>query len=201
MRKVYIFDIGNVILTFRPAAFLREMGWDTVEADALERIIFRSGEWQALDRGTISVEEAVENFCAREPDREGPIRETIARYHDMFAPIEGTISLLHELKRGGHPLYYLSNFHEAASRHIVAKYPFSSLFAGGIFSWQVKLLKPEAEIYRKLLDDYDLDPQNCVFVDDTAENVAAAEALDIGGIIFTTPEALSAQILHMGDDR
>lgn len=200
MERVFIFDVGNVILRFRPVEFLRDMGCAEEEAAALMRIVFRSDEWPELDRGTISEERATEIFCAREPGYAEAIRRTMSRYYDMFAPVEGTAELLHELERAGRKLYYLSNFHEKASKFVVARNPVFSLFSGGLFSWQVKLLKPAPEIYRALLDRHGLDPRDCVFVDDVMENVEAAQTLGMDGVLFTTPEALAARLRRMGEN-
>ncbi len=128
------------------------------------------------------------------------IRRTMSCFYCMFAPVEGTADLLHELERAGHGLYYLSNFHERASKFVVAKNPVFSLFAGGLFSWQVKRLKPAPEIYRALLDRYGLDPRDCVFVDDVAENVAAATALGMDGVLFTTPGVLREYLTSNGGE-
>ena len=188
---IFVFDVGNVILSFRPREFLG----DRPDAEAIRQVVFESAEWLEMDRGTLSPERATEIFCARAPRLAEAIRATMAGYLEMFRPIEGTIALIGDLARRGHDLYYLSNFHEKASEVVVAKYPVFSLFRGGVFSWRVKRIKPDPAIYRRLLEEYGLEPRRCAFVDDVEENVAAAEALGMRGIRFTTPEALRSELM------
>ena len=45
------------------------------------------------------------------------------------------------------------------------------------------MVKPEPGIYRALLEDYDLKAEECVFLDDRAENIEAAKVLGIHGIV------------------
>ena len=69
---------------------------------------------------------------------------------------------------------------------------------GAIFSYQVKCIKPEAEIYQLLLDRYHLVPQECVFIDDRPENIEAAEKLGITGIQFQNQEQAKSRLLELG---
>ena len=55
---------------------------------------------------------------------------------------------------------------------------------GALFSWQVKLNKPEPEIYQTLLERYQLKPEECVFLDDSRDNVNAARNMGIHAIHF-----------------
>ena len=55
---------------------------------------------------------------------------------------------------------------------------------GGVFSCYVQLIKPDPEIYRTLMDKYDLKAEECVFIDDREENVVAARELGMQAIRF-----------------
>ena len=69
---------------------------------------------------------------------------------------------------------------------------------GAIFSYQVKCIKPEAEIYKLLLDRYHLVPQECVFIDDRPENIETAEKLGITGIQFQNQQQAKRRLLELG---
>ena len=61
---------------------------------------------------------------------------------------------------------------------------------GGVFSYQEHVIKPDERIYQILLERYALLPEETLFLDDNAENIAAAQKLGIHGIVFTNlPEA------------
>jgi putative hydrolase of the HAD superfamily len=55
---------------------------------------------------------------------------------------------------------------------------------GGVFSFEVKAVKPEPEIYRCLCDKYGLKPEECLFTDDVPANVKGAQACGFQGIVF-----------------
>ena len=57
---------------------------------------------------------------------------------------------------------------------------FEGLFDGGVASCEVKINKPDPRIYQALLDKYHLRADECIFIDDRAENLVAASALGFG---------------------
>ena len=181
----FIFDIGNVLISFRPELFLHELFDNPAEADRIDTLIFKSNEWVELDAGLISSEDACLNFCTKAPESKELIMKTMEMVPDMLTPLYKTIQVLPEIKKSGHKLYYLSNYHKKLSRHIQDKYAFFELFDGGVFSCDVHMLKPSVGIYQYLLDKYGLNPYECVFFDDTETNVLAAQELGIKGVLFT----------------
>ncbi len=186
----YIFDIGNVLVFFRPKEFLQTL-WDDEEVvDKVYQTIFCSEEWVMLDRGVITEEEATERFCINHPNEQNFIRQAMSRWHEMLLPDWETASLLQKLKEQGHKLYFLSNYQQKASDYILDRYPFFTVFDGGVFSWSVHMVKPDIQIYRCLLDSYKLAPQDCVFIDDMEQNVVAAENIGMKGIVFTSADYL-----------
>lgn len=181
----FIFDIGNVLIDFKPELFLNSLINNPLDKTKINEIIFKSNEWIKLDEGTITPKEACSNFCLREPQYQELIIKTMKKLPEMLTPIAKTVELLPKIKASGHKLYFLSNYHKELSRYIKDKYSFFDLFDGGVFSCDVHMLKPSIEIYQYILDKYGLDPQDCLFFDDTEKNVKAAEKLGIKGIIFT----------------
>lgn len=180
----FIFDIGNVLIDFKPEIFLRQLLRDPAVEPEINRIIFKSREWVELDRGTVKPEEACRNFCAREPGYSPLIRKTMAHLTDMLTPMMDTVELLPAIKNAGHKLFFLSNYHTELKRFVLRRYSFFSLFDGGIFSCDVHMLKPSPEFYELLLQKYDLCPRECVFFDDMPQNVAAAQKAGMRGVVF-----------------
>ena len=86
------------------------------------------------------------------------------------------------LKEKGYNLFFLSNFHDKAFQIVAEEYKFFRLFDGGVVSYREKIIKPNLEIYRRLLDRYNLNPEECIFIDDVNENVIAGEQVGIKGI-------------------
>ena len=71
---------------------------------------------------------------------------------------------------------------------------FMPLFDGGIFSCRVHMIKPEKGIYELLCKQYDLDPAECVFIDDNAKNVEGARSVGITAIHFKDYESASREL-------
>ncbi|NLY30975.1 MAG: HAD family phosphatase [Firmicutes bacterium] len=168
-----IFDIGNVLLSFRPKEYLRSLGFSEEEVELYSRIIFRSSLWLDLDRGLVNEEEAVARLAAKHPKHAQGIERVFADWYAMFVPLEG-VKLLPKLKEAGYRLYALSNFHRDAFGHVRSKYHWFDLFDGMVISYEVHAIKPEPEIYRALIDRYGIDPKESVFIDDVKKNIDRA---------------------------
>lgn len=186
MYKNIIFDIGNVLLSFNPRKYLEEKGLEE-KVEHIYKEVFQSKEWLDLDRGTLTEKEAIEIYISRNKDYEDYIRSVFDGWYNILTPIEDTIEILKTLKNNGYNLYYLSNFHHLAFEHVIKKYDFFNLFDGGVVSYEEKLIKPEKEIYDALINRYNLDPKESIFVDDTKINIEGSEKLDIKGILFEDP--------------
>ena len=66
---------------------------------------------------------------------------------------------------------------------------FLPVLEGGIFSCDVRQIKPDAEIYRTLMEHYpQITPEESVFLDDSPANVETAKSLGFHGIVFRSYE-------------
>ena len=89
-----------------------------------------------------------------------------------------------------------SSLRRSAEKFPWAKKNFSflDLFEGIVVSGEEKVIKPNPEIYKRLLTRYNLKAEDCVFIDDNAANVEAARALGMAGIRFTSPARLKEEL-------
>jgi putative hydrolase of the HAD superfamily len=190
MVKNIIFDIGNVLLQFKPLDYLKMVFNDDKIETLVYKEVFQSKEWIHLDRGTLTQDEAVKAISQRNPNYEVHIKKCMDNWIDILTPIEGTVQMVKELKQKGFKLYLLSNFHSLAFENIYSKYDFFRYFDGGVISYKENLIKPETEIYNRLLDTYDLNAKECLFIDDTLANTEAADRLGMNTIHFNNYETL-----------
>lgn len=104
-------------------------------------------------------------------------------------PIIPNVFLVKDIKEHTpHKLYLLSNFDVDAMEAISLSYPdFFSLFDGVVVSGQVGYLKPYPEMYHYLLENYNLRPEDSLFIDDQYENVRGAERVGISGVHYKNP--------------
>lgn len=198
MYKNIIFDLGNVVLDYNPVAYLKEkINDDKVEKVILEAV-FKSEEWPMLDRGVITEEEAIERIVNRDIKNKEFIEIAFENWYEMLKPLNDTVMLIKELKNKGFNLYYLSNFHLKAFDYVIKKNEVFKLFDGGIVSFKEKLLKPEKDIYTKILEAYDLKASECIFIDDVLENVEGANKEGIKGIQFKNIKDLRKELSNYG---
>jgi HAD superfamily hydrolase (TIGR01509 family) len=97
------------------------------------------------------------------------------------------LAFIKRCKREGHKIYLLSNWDPESFALLKDKHPkLFNLFDGIIISGNVKANKPHQPIYDALLHQYQLDPQQCWFIDDQEENVTAAQKLGINAVVHRT---------------
>lgn len=177
-----MFDLGNVVLGYNPLEYLEVKVRDINKIKKLYDIIFRGEEWVKLDEGTITEKEAIRSISCKNPELKEDIELVFNNWYEMLKPIESTIELIGELKHNGYKVYFLSNFHDKAFQHINEEYTFFRMFDGGVVSYREKLIKPNVEIYKILLHGYNLNAEECIFIDDVWENINVGESLGIKGI-------------------
>lgn len=177
MIKNIIFDLGNVLISFKPADFLDKTGYAADAKNIIISDIFNSREWGLLDNGDITTTEAIEKISARSSLQ----REQIASIFNLRAkimyPINRNTKLLPALKKRGFKLYFLSNFPEDIFDEIYEGYEFFKFFDGGIISSKIKFSKPDIRIFKVLLEKYSLSAEECLFIDDIEINVRAADSV------------------------
>lgn len=181
-----VFDIGNVLMKYDPDGCI----YGTFERQTADRVcdaLFHSGLWVELDRGIMPEKEILAGFMRRCPDVSEQIAFQYENMGNFCSAYSGTLPWLRRLKKD-YRLYYLSNYSVPMRRRTTAVLnSFLPLMDGGIFSCDVGKIKPDPEIYQMLFDRYCLDPSQCVFLDDSAVNVRAAEALGMRAVVAGEP--------------
>lgn len=145
--------------------------------DVKERLInatVKSGAWNEYDRGVLTDEEIVEGFIKNDPEMEKELRMITEDFTGLLPQYEYTKGLILDLKKKGFKVYALSNMSYKAVRECADGLDFLPLLDGYILSCDVKIIKPDHEIYNMLLEKYGLTASETVFFDDTKANVDAA---------------------------
>ena len=185
MIRNMVFDIGNVLMDFRWKEYMRSLfGENEALIQTINQGIWHNGCWAAMDKGEMDGAATLRSAVAFAPQYEKEIKLTLDRVALAFHKFGYAVPWLKELKRMGLNVYYLSNY----SAFSIAANPdvldFIPCMDGGVFSFEVKAVKPDPEIYRCLCDKYDLKPEECLFTDDVPANVKGAQACGFQGIVF-----------------
>lgn len=184
MIKNIILDIGDVLVASNYRAFFLDKGYDEETAERLEKATFFSTAWGELDRGVWNFEEITEAFVENAPELEAPLRSV---FHDMNGFIRVypyAEEWITDLKERGFRVYILSNISDKICHDCAKDLQFLNCADGYVLSYQEQLIKPDAAIFRLLLERYGLSGDECIFIDDIRNNVDAAEKLGLHGIVF-----------------
>ena len=183
MIKNVIFDLGNVLISFDRDRIISRFTDIPEERDYLFNDCFLSPEWPKLDLGLITAEEAAEAIKERAGHRYDRLTgRFFADWYKTDLPNRDALALAESVKDGGYKVYVLSNMQSAAAEYFIGEGLFRR-FDGVVISAFEHMKKPDAAIFRVLLDRYGADPRECLFVDDddTGKSFETARSLGIYG--------------------
>ena len=185
MIRNIVFDMGNVLIRFDPELFIdREGVTDPDDRKLILDELFNSVEWAQMDRGILEEKSAEPFILERFPERLHPtVKNLLYNWAIPGDEIEGMYELVAELRKAGYSIFLLSNASTAQHRYWPF-FPVSRFIDNKLISCDIKVVKPMREIYQIFTDRFLLDPEECLFVDDSAANVAAAITCGWNGIVF-----------------
>ncbi|WP_400993871.1 HAD family hydrolase [Agromyces sp. GXQ0307] len=194
--RVVVFDYGEVI-SHSPsdadrAALLARAGVAGDGAAAFWRSYWTHRD--ELDRGTL----AISDYWARVARDLGTDWSEVDRHelwaidHRGWLSVDpGTLAILHALRDGGTRLALLSNA-GADFGGWLRHGSFAPLFDAVFISGELRMVKPEAEIFAHVMRELDISPDQLLFVDNKAVNVDGAIAVGGAGHVFTDASGLES---------
>ena len=200
MIRNVILDIGRVLIGFEWMDYIHKL-FDEETGQKVTDALWKTKYWWELDRAVLSEEEILEMFYSAEPDLKDEIKEAFDQVGECMTRCDYAIPWIEDLKERGYKVYYLSNY----SEHLMQANPdvldFLPHMNGGVFSCYVQLIKPDPEIYRTLMDKFDLKAEECVFIDDREDNVVAARELGMQAIRFEDYEQAKEELAELLEQR
>lgn len=186
--KNYIFDLGNVLVQFDPIALTAPYVQDPDTRELISQTAFDRLYWDRLDLGTITDEELKAACHTRLPrNLHGLCDNAYDHWVENLTPFPGMQELLLDVKAAGNRIFLLSNISIGFTeqyRQVPMLRELLSHFDGLVFSGPLGIVKPSKEIFLHLLETYGLQPEETIFIDDSAKNVAGAQAVGIHGYHF-----------------
>jgi 2-haloacid dehalogenase len=194
-----VFDLGGVLIDWDPRYLYRSL-FDGDE-DAMETFLAEvtTPEWNQQQDAGRPWAEAIEALSLEHPQRRELISAFWHRWTETLGEaIEPTVEILGDLQRAGVRLFALSNWSAETFPLARPRYAFLEWFEGIVISGEVRLVKPDAGIFRHLLERYGLDAASTVFIDDSEANVQAARELGMTGIHFKDAQRLRQELVALG---
>jgi putative hydrolase of the HAD superfamily len=184
-----VFDLGGVLVDWRPQALIDAFYADAELRAALRREAFQHADWVDFDRGALDEAVVGARIAARLGRPQLELAQLFERVREMLQPLPDAVEIVRGLRaRGGLSLYVLSNMAESIFRHIEKRTDLFTLFDGIVISGAISLVKPEPAIFEHLAQRFAIAPRETVFVDDLPANVAAARELGFVAIRFESVE-------------
>ncbi len=168
-----IFDIGNVLIEWRPERF-----FDVHIGPAERKAFFAEVPFHAMmdriDAGA-PFAESVEDMALAHPRWGDAIRMVRDNWTDLAQPaIPRSVRLLSALRGRGMPVFALSNFGAQNFPLSCATFSFLDTFDRRYISGEMGLIKPDPAIYAAVEADCGIPPERLLFTDDRTDNIAAA---------------------------
>ncbi|MDB5204637.1 MAG: family phosphatase [Candidatus Taylorbacteria bacterium] len=177
----FIFDCFKVFLTPPLSAWYAKNISNTGHSDPDFVNIVRES-----DLGNLS-EDAFLDYLLSHPWIKSTKQEILDEIDQFCILDRQLVEVAQKLKSKGYKIALLSNANNSIfNRKVYKDYPeFKELFDKIVISSEVKMLKPDPEIYLYTLDFIDSKPEEAIFVDDNIHNVEAAEQLGIKSFVYT----------------
>jgi len=195
--KAVVYDIGNVLIEWQP-----ERLYDKVIGEVRRREMFAAVDLHEMNNQVDlghPWKETVMACAAANPAWQAEIEMWYDRWIEMAEPvIDRSVRCLRALRAKGVPVFALSNFGVESFAYAETKYPLLAEFDRRYISGHMKLVKPDPAIYAAVEADCGLAPDELLFVDDKADNIAACQARGWHGHLFDGSDGWAARLVDEG---
>ncbi|WP_421733796.1 HAD-IA family hydrolase [Cellulomonas sp.] len=197
MIEAVVLDLGNVLVRWDPyLALAGRLPAGDAEAFLVDFDFMAFNHQQDAGR---SWADARADLAASAPEHLPALDLYLEHFTDAIAgPVPGSEQLVGELHDAGIRLLGLTNW-SAETFHLAEHAaPAIGLLEDVLVSGEVGVAKPDPRIFALLTQRYGLLPERTVFADDSAANVAAGAAAGYDAVLFTTADALRADLVARG---
>jgi 2-haloacid dehalogenase len=192
--KNIIFDFGNVLVQWHPEHVYGEYFGDEAKAWWFLRHVADMDFRQRIDAGE-SMEGCIREKQVQFPEYAEAIELYRSHWREMLTDeVPGMRQLLSELPAAGYQLFGLTNWSMETFPEAREHFGILQMIDRYVVSGAEGLVKPDPRLFQVLLDRYGLKAEECIFVDDNPDNVAAANRMGIQGVVFKGAEELRKRL-------
>ena len=198
--KNVIFDLGAVLVEWNPNAIASQF---TDDVDLQQRVvneIYLHRVWADFDQGLADEAETLKNMSQVLAIDAAQAHRLLQLTKDSLNLIPRTVEVMQQCKKQQLGVYCLSNISPSFLSHLQGLHDFFDMFDGIVTSGAEHTAKPEAEIFEILLQRYELDPQHCLFIDDSSANTSTARSFNINTVTFQGSSDCYARISQWLDN-
>jgi len=194
--KNIVFDFGGVLVEWNPRYLYKKLFNNEEQMeDFLQNIC--TPDWNEQQDAGRSLSEATNLLVHKHPEHESMIRAYYDRWEEMLIDdISENVSVLNQLK-GKYRLFGLSNWSGETFPTAFKRFPFFEEFEGIVISGDENMKKPDPEIYSLLLNRYQIEAENSIFIDDNADNIRVAKEIGFSTVHFNNGTDLEVELKKM----
>ena len=192
--KNIVFDVGNVLVDFRYISYMKSLGFSEETIALFTTNIVFSDFWKQMDLGTADMEDAPAFFTSQMPRHQDEIALFFKNIAGIVEEFPWSKPLVRRLKDAGYRVYALSNYPKRLAALHWKTFRFLPFMDGYIIPSHEKIAKPDPAIYRLLEERFGIALNESAFIDDSAENVAAAASLGMSAVLFDGYESLMEKL-------
>ena len=195
--ETIVFDFGGVLIDWNPRHLFKKVFKDEGEMEQFLKGVC-TDDWNVQQDAGRTLAEGTDLLIKNYPEKAELIRLYYDRWPEMLnGTIQGTVDILVKLKEH-YKVYGLTNWSEETFPIALQRYDFFKLLDGMIVSGKEKVIKPDPEIYKLLIERFNIVPHESVFIDDNLNNINAAKTLNFRTVHFKNPEQLREELLALG---
>lgn len=181
MIKNIVFDVGNVIWKGNSKSIANYIKIDNEEDRAIISTFFEGFRMMDLDEET--VEEHYEKWKYNKKINNDKYKNQLVNYYKNREFNSGIINLINKLKENNYKVYVLSNNNKSAINYLKKCEEVKNI-DGWVVSYEYKLVKPDEEFFKVLFNKFNLNPEECFFVDDKEKNINAGKKIGMNGHVL-----------------
>lgn len=185
MVKNIVFDMGNVLIQWDPEKIISRFVEDSNRVQLIKNALFEQDYWGKLDEGTVTEEEVLTLAKQKLPEEmHDDLEEIMDNWHYCMPVIVENNDLVKTLKDKGFSVYLLSNANTRFHSYGRECVPCLKFMDGWMISADVKCVKPSLEIYKKFFEKFNLNPQECIFIDDLQANCEGSKQAGMNAFCY-----------------
>lgn len=195
MIKNVVFDVSGVLLKLNFWGCLDIFNWSPEVKKQISEIIFESEQGKKFFNGKIGTLTFYKTLLKQYPNHKEELKQVF--YPEFLSrimpPNYETFEFLKELK-SDYNIYILSNMDKHMSKYFKNLFEIDEHINGAVYSFEVNHKKPDREIFEALLEKYNINPSETIYIDDSKRNIETADSLGFKTFLFKSAEKTIPQI-------
>ena len=176
----YLFDIGNVLLSFDFAPALKSITGPNADPNAFAKII---AEKDCFEAGQCSIPDYLK-FVYPLLNYQGSDEDFFTAWNSIFTPILPTWELAKSLTEQGHRLILFSNTNAIHAPYCLEGYDVFQHFDHAVFSHEIEAIKPNEELFTRAFEKFQIIPEDTIYIDDLPDNIAMGKQLGLHSFCY-----------------